>query len=202
MTNLKAIVFDVDGVLINCLDGNGNFLWQKNIERDLGISLQTTTQFFKEYWSKIGKGHLDTLEAIDLYLKSIGSGLEACDFMNYWHKKDSNINHDVFEFAKSIREKYQLFIGTNQEKYRVRHIHRLLNSDELFSEVFASCELGVEKPDVKFFKIIQERLEFKANEILFIDDSLKNVESARSVGWSAYHFEGFEKANRELFSIL
>lgn len=31
----------------------------------------------------------------------------------------------------------------------------------------------------------------KSNEVLFIDDSLKNRESAKSVGWSAYHFEAF-----------
>lgn len=35
---IKAIIFDVDGVLFQNHDENGRYLWSKNAKEDLGLS--------------------------------------------------------------------------------------------------------------------------------------------------------------------
>ena len=43
---MKAIIFDVDGVLIKQKDEHGKYLWQKNIEIDLGLSPDQVQQIY------------------------------------------------------------------------------------------------------------------------------------------------------------
>ena len=49
-------------------------------------------------------------------------------------------------------------------------------------------ELGVRKPDPRYFEAIVETLPFAPQDMLFIDDNEPNVKSARTLGLSAAHF--------------
>lgn len=203
-TLIKAIVFDVDGVLINCVDDEGCFSWQKSIKEDLGIPAEVVTKgFFLKYWPRIGTGEMDTLEALSEFLNGIGAGISANTFMDYWFEKDSDINQDVYELASHLKEKgYRLFIGTNQEKYRLDHLKNLLNKNDLFEDFFASSIIGYGKPDPLFFKAVIERTGLKPSEMFFIDDSDKNIETARSLQWHAHHFSSIESLKLELQKFI
>jgi glucose-1-phosphatase len=54
--------------------------------------------------------------------------------------------------------------------------------------MFWSCELGATKSGDAAFAAVEARLGLSPGEILFIDDSLPNVERARRRGWQAAHF--------------
>lgn len=199
----KAIVFDVDGVLLHTYDGEGNFLWHKNLENDLGISsIQTNDLFFRKYWSKIGIGEMDTLDALAEFLNEINSKVTPQEFLDYWFEKDSSINNEVYQIAKDLYDRgYALYIGTNQETYRVEHLRKILNHENIFKKLYASSLMKCEKPSTEYFKVISRETNHKPEELLFVDDTLVNVESALSLGWHAHHFktvEGF----RESLSIF
>lgn len=51
-----------------------------------------------------------------------------------------------------------------------------------FDGVYASCELGVRKPDAGFYRALLERLELPASRVVFVDDRPENVRGARRVG--------------------
>lgn len=60
--------------------------------------------------------------------------------------------------------------------------------------IVTSEEAGAEKPDVKMFKCIIDKLGFKPNEILMIGDSLcKDVDGAKTAGMKAILYEEEEK---------
>ena len=48
-------------------------------------------------------------------------------------------------------------------------------------KIFVSYELGLLKPDVEIYKQILKLLKAKPEEVIFIDDKLKNVEAAKSI---------------------
>ena len=43
-------------------------------------------------------------------------------------------------------------------------------------------------PDAAFFNLCLERLGTRAEETLFVDDSLRNVEAARNMGMRGVHY--------------
>ena len=63
---------------------------------------------------------------------------------------------------------------------------------------FLSYQLKAFKPDVRIFERVSEILKLNPGEVLYIDDLLENVEAARTVGFSAYHFEGLQMLERRL----
>ncbi len=49
-------------------------------------------------------------------------------------------------------------------------------------KIFVSYELGLLKPDVEIYKQVLRLLRAKPEEVIFIDDKLKNVEAAKLIG--------------------
>lgn len=80
------------------------------------------------------------------------------------------------------------YLATNQTEHRGRHMADNLGYGDLLDGTFWSYELGVAKPDPAYFTAVVERLGRDADEVLLVDDSLRNVEAARSVGLEAVHW--------------
>jgi 2-haloacid dehalogenase len=57
-----------------------------------------------------------------------------------------------------------------------------------FDVAVISGREGVAKPERRIFEILLARVGLPAGELLFVDDSLKNVEAARALGIEAIHY--------------
>jgi HAD superfamily hydrolase (TIGR01509 family) len=57
-----------------------------------------------------------------------------------------------------------------------------------FDVAVISGREGVAKPDRRIFEILVERVGRPPRDLLFVDDSLKNVEAARAFGLEALHY--------------
>jgi len=59
---------------------------------------------------------------------------------------------------------------------------------ELFGDIVVSGLEKVAKPDPEIFDRAAARFGYAPEDMLFIDDSLANIETARSLGWRVHHF--------------
>lgn len=57
------------------------------------------------------------------------------------------------------------------------------------------------KPGEEIYKLLLSRYNLKAEESVFLDDTLKNVEAARALGWQGIHFKTKEQAVFELRNL-
>ena len=73
-------------------------------------------------------------------------------------------------------------LTTNQHPERAAYMRDNLGYDEVFDDLFYSCELGVAKPDPAYFSSVVERLGVDPSRTLFVDDNAENVASAAGVG--------------------
>jgi len=87
------------------------------------------------------------------------------------------------------RNGYGVHLGTNQERYRGGHMRTALGYDDLFDVSCYSYDLGVAKPDPAFFTRAARRIGADVETILFIDDTARNVEGARSTGMLAEQWD-------------
>jgi putative hydrolase of the HAD superfamily len=97
-------------------------------------------------------------------------------------------------------EGVRCYLATNQTEHRGRYMVENLGYDALLDGAFWSYELGLAKPDPAFFTTILQQVGLEAGEVLFVDDSVRNVEAARSVGLAAerWHVDQGLPALREL----
>lgn len=74
---------------------------------------------------------------------------------------------------------------------------------DLFDDYFISSELGVTKDNPKFFDIVIQSLQqriggLEPQDIIFFDDTLSKVETAKSCGIDARFFQSIEQVREML----
>ncbi len=67
-----------------------------------------------------------------------------------------------------------------------------------FIDIVVSGDEKLAKPDPAIYALAEARFEHDPAKMLFIDDSLPNVESARGCGWHAHHFVSADGLRAEL----
>ena len=64
--------------------------------------------------------------------------------------------------------------------------------------IFCSCDYKMAKPEKKFYELVQEKIGFSSEEILFIDDKLYNLKPAKDLGWNCIHFKSVKQLKEDL----
>ena len=72
---------------------------------------------------------------------------------------------------------------------------------DLLDDIGISGEVGQIKPEPEIYEIALQRIGRPANECLFIDDSLANIEQARTMGFAVVHFQSPEQLETELKNL-
>jgi 2-haloacid dehalogenase len=70
----------------------------------------------------------------------------------------------------------------------------------LFDEIIVSGAEGVAKPDRELFQVLERRLGLPIDGVLYVDDNVSNVDSARAAGMDAVHFTDAATLHKELQS--
>ena len=70
--------------------------------------------------------------------------------------------------------------------------------DEMFDAVVISGEVGMRKPEPEIFELTLDLLGVRAEETVFVDDLLPNVEAARDLGLVAVHHTSYDETSVEL----
>uniref|UniRef100_A0A8R1EXB4 Uncharacterized protein n=1 Tax=Caenorhabditis japonica TaxID=281687 RepID=A0A8R1EXB4_CAEJA len=63
-----------------------------------------------------------------------------------------------------------------------RNGRRIPNMDKYFDHVVESCKEGVKKPDLQFYQIALDVANLQPEEVIYVDDSKINCESAAVLG--------------------
>lgn len=106
------------------------------------------------------------------------------------------LNEELLELSKKLSETYQLYIFTTDNIQDNSEIKPTL--DKIFTKIFKAKELEVMKSESRAYELIAETLCLKSNEIIYIDDTLENIDAAKKAGLNAIHY----KDNEQLFDVL
>jgi putative hydrolase of the HAD superfamily len=183
---IKALLVDVDGVLIDGRPEDGRS-WQTSIEEDLGFtSAALHEQFFAPYWEDIVLGRAGLMEQLTTALQLIAPHVSSAAFVSYWFEKDSRVVAPLLAELALVRSAgIRVYLATNQEHQRAAYLMDTVGLAEHVDGMFYSARLGAKKPDMEFFAKVQDLTGLPAEEMLLIDDSHSNIEAARTAGWRA-----------------
>ncbi|GCE10778.1 HAD-IA family hydrolase [Tengunoibacter tsumagoiensis] len=175
---IKVLLFDIDGVILH-----GEH-WSKNLKRDYNISPDQLQTFFRERFSACLIGEADLKIELARYLQKWGWPGSVEDFLRYWFEAEYSLNTELLEAVKQLRQQgICCYLATQQERYRTAYLIEKMNFVEAFDGIFSSVYVGYLKDHPGFFLEVLKQLEhIQPAEVLFWDDTPKNVTAAREAG--------------------
>lgn len=94
------------------------------------------------------------------------------------------------KFCQSIKDKgLGIYVLSNASDVFYDYFPKFLPLD-YFDGVFVSAEYLLLKPEVDIYRRFLKEYGLKAEECLFVDDTMRNVEGARLAGMNAVQFKG------------
>lgn len=191
---IKALIFDIDGVLIN------SEKLSKKFAREYNIPLKDILPFFDGPFNDCILGKADLKEAITPYLRSWGWKKGVDKFLDYWFSVEHIMNQELIDCIQNYRkEGIKCFVATNQEKHRAEYIFNKMGFADSFDKFYFSSNLGHKKPDSDFFaKVVNDLGGIRKEEILFWDDAPENIAGAKEFGINAELFTSFPDFKRRI----
>ena len=197
-SNIDTIIFDFGGVLI---DWNPRHLYRTlindeeklewflknictdewNLEQDRGRSLKAATEsLIKKF-----PAHKDLIEA----------------YYGKWEQMLKGEITETVEILHELKKKFKIYGLTNWSAETFPVALERFNFLKLFDGIVVSGDEKLIKPDKEIFHLLLTRYNLLAENCLFIDDNIKNVQAAAALGFHVIHFTNSENMKEKLISI-
>jgi epoxide hydrolase-like predicted phosphatase len=199
-TAIKAVIFDMGGVILRTVDQGPR---QRLAER-LGVKLyELYNQVFssesarlatlgeisaRAHWDQVGAHFNLSPQDLPGFLREFWGG--------------DRLDRALVAFIRSLRGDRRTALLSNAWD----DLRGLVENDwkigNAFDDLVISAEVGLAKPDHRIYQLVLERLGVAADQALFVDDVDENVDAARWLGMRAIQFRSSGQAIAEVRRYL
>jgi glucose-1-phosphatase len=180
-TTLKAILFDVGGVLVT-LDG------VPSLAKLLGV--EPSHEALHRLWMTSASvvahetGKISATEFAASVVVDLGLPVTADAFLNDFCSWPGGLQPGAMELLDAIPSAYRVAALSNTSAV---HWEKIVATGltRRFERAFLSHEIGHLKPSREAFLSALDGLDLPASDVLFIDDVRRNVEAAAALGLQA-----------------
>ena len=174
------VIFDAMGVIYEVADDVSDslvpFLRSKNYNKPVRF-------IFKEY-IRASLGQITSLE----FWTEIGYSKEypeiEIEFLDNWY----TIDPEFIDVAKKLTERYKIAMLSNDIKDWSNFLREKFKINRFFDVNVISGSVGYRKPDITIYEILLHELDSSAENCIFIDDKLENLQVASELGISTIRF--------------
>ena len=186
MSPIKAIIFDVGGVLIRTADHSHRRHWEKRL--NLAAWESEEIVFNSEMGQKAQRGEIETAELwhwIGRYLNLDAATLQ--DFQTGFWAGDV-LDTELVAFIRQLRPHYQTAIISNATNTLRQMLTTKYPIAAAFDLIVVSGEEKVMKPGAAIYERTLDRLGRQPEEAVFVDDFAQNIAAAKQLGLATIHF--------------
>jgi glucose-1-phosphatase len=204
MQNIRNIIFDLGGVILNIDFKKTNQAFQllglDNFQHH--ISQHHITDFFENY--EVGKITDD--DFVEGVSKLFDKPVRPSDIIAAWNAILLDFPPARIKLLQRIRSKYRLFLLSNtnslhEKEYQKRLFDQFgVYMEDLFEKTYYSHSVNLRKPHAAIFTRVLNENKLVPSETLFIDDTASNFPEAEKLGIRIHHLQPPEEiTDMEIF---
>lgn len=196
-SNIKAIIFDFGGVLLKWDPRN---LYQRYFPNDP----EGMDRFLKEVdfpeWNAHqdrGRSFKDGVAALSAQFPQYSHLIQA--YPDYWIESITGMFDGTVEIMRQLKQKrYPLYGLSNWSAETYPLAREKYHFFDMFDDIVLSGAVGHNKPEPEIYQIMLKKIGRAAQECLFIDDSLPNIQQAEKMGFQTILFQSPEQLKESL----
>lgn len=203
MNNIKNIIFDLGGVLI---DWNPDYMYQKIIP-DVEFRNWFLNTICTLDWNEKQDGGRTIEEATNELITQYPEHKEI--ILAYYDRWEEMLNGSIpgtVDLFKTLKENKNLkiFALTNWSAETFPRALEIFDFLHWFDGRIVSGEENTRKPHKEIYELIVTRFSLNKDETIFIDDNLRNILAAEEFGIRSIHFKSPEllKSSLEELNLL
>jgi len=181
---IRAVIFDVGGVLVRTLDHAGRRAWEERL--GLGAGEAEAIVLNSEMGRRAQHGQITTAALWAWVAERLELGDELDAFRHDFWRGDT-VDETLVDLIRRLRPRYQLAIISNASDSLLPALAEY-GLVEAFDLIVGSAAEGIMKPRPEIYRRALERLGRAPAEAVFIDDAPANVAGARAVGMATIHY--------------
>ena len=179
----KSIVFDLGGVMVD-FDPK-SYLVDLLCNAEMEKKVYELT-FGSEEWKLMDAGLISRFEGNKRMLERAqqeGCSFEVQGVLDDWIHI-LHVRHRMQELVRRMKNHGYCVYYLSNIPQDVLDLLRQRGVLDRFDGGVASCEVHINKPDPRIYQALLDKYHLKAEECVFIDDRLENVQTAFSMGFA------------------
>jgi len=199
-SQIKAIIFDYGNVLVK---------WEPRhiYRRFFPNDPEGMERFFKDInfaeWNlqqDKGRPFAEGIALLSQQFPHYAHLIQA--FHDYWPESVEGPITGAVTILKQLKQAgYPLFGLSNWSAETFPSVRKKFDFFDLFDDMVVSGHVGQVKPGPEIYQILLARIARPAQECLFIDDALPNVQQAEALGFVTIHFQSPEQLEAALLDL-
>jgi len=176
---IKAVIFDVDGVLIDSFEANLKFYQDLSVKA--GYKKPTREEYSKLF-------HATLTDVIKVLTKS----KDEKEIKRIWEMGKNrvvrypdeliSVSKDLDKVLDSLKEKYTLAIVTSRLKGGIKKLPQLAKYESLFKTIIYYDDTQNHKPHPDPLLLAVKKLGIKPNEAVYIGDAETDLQASKAAG--------------------
>lgn len=193
---IQAVIFDFGNVL---LEWNPRHVYRRYFPNEEAMEQFLHEVNFMDWNAQQDKGRTfaEGVAELSKHFPHYSELIQA--YHDNWEDSIGEYFEGTVEIMKQLKKAgYPLYGLSNWSAETFPIAREKYNFFNLLDDMVISGEVGMIKPEPEIFEHLLERIGKLAQECLFIDDSLANIQQAQKMGFTAIHFESAEQLEDEL----
>ena len=190
--HIKGIIFDLGGVIIDVDKSRTVEAFQEYVGDDVESVYSVDQQ--DELFDELELGNIPYEVFRMEIMHKFGNQLTEEQFDDCWLAMLGVVPEARLEKLKHLSKAYPLFLLSNTNEKHMADIYdmlgRLYPSELLFpyfTQEYYSHFTGKRKPDPTTYDLVLKEQGLNPETTLFVDDDIKNIESAKQIGLQVHH---------------
>ncbi|ERI90169.1 HAD hydrolase, family IA, variant 3 [Clostridiales bacterium oral taxon 876 str. F0540] len=184
---IKNVIFDIGRVL---LDFEPLIYLNKVYSGNNLSKLLYEEIFCSKEWVMLDEGSITDNDAVNIFCKrNPNYNKEVMQIMNNWTDILYPIEETVQVLETLKNNNYKIYLLSNFHYSAFNQVYNKYKFLRLADGMVISSHINLLKPNKEIYNHLLDKYSLNASESIFVDDTIANIEAAKTIGITAIHFK-------------